>query len=154
MALMSWRTWLGGGNSNIFLLSPPSLGKWSNLTSIFFKRCWNHQLEKSDSRSLKMWSVIYDQDRIRTQFCWRGIFKPLRLLLSVTAQTSIIENRQVCWIVACSQNLSRQLQSKICPKIFQKAVPFNQSCQIHLGFALDLAKRFGFHFRFFNWNNN
>ena len=28
---------LGGGNSNIFLFSPRSLGKWSNLTSIFFQ---------------------------------------------------------------------------------------------------------------------
>ena len=28
---------LGGGNSNIFYFHPETLGKWSNLTSIFFK---------------------------------------------------------------------------------------------------------------------
>ena len=34
---------LGGGNSNIFLCSPRSLGKWSNLTNIF-QMGWNRQL--------------------------------------------------------------------------------------------------------------
>ena len=38
-------SFLGGGNSNIFLCSPRSLGKWSNLTNIF-QLGWNDQLVK------------------------------------------------------------------------------------------------------------
>ena len=35
-------TSLGGGNSNMFLFPPRSLGKWSNLTSMVFRmqKCW------------------------------------------------------------------------------------------------------------------
>jgi len=36
--------YLGGGNSNIFLFSPRSLGKWSKLTSIFQMDWFNHHL--------------------------------------------------------------------------------------------------------------
>ena len=35
-------TYLGGGNSKIFLFSPRSLEKWSNLTNMF-QMGWNHQ---------------------------------------------------------------------------------------------------------------
>ena len=39
--------YLGAGNSKIFSMFIPILGKWSNLTSIFFQRGWNHQLDIS-----------------------------------------------------------------------------------------------------------
>ena len=51
---------LSGGNSKIFVCSSRKLGKWSNLTSIFFQMGWfNHQLGVVTMRksALKFWEV-------------------------------------------------------------------------------------------------
>ena len=48
---------LGGGNSKIFLkFSPRTLGKWSNLTGMFFEMVWNHQLVFDWRQLLQRWS--------------------------------------------------------------------------------------------------
>ena len=58
--------------SNIFYVHP-YLGKWSNLTDIFFKKnCWNHQLDNK-IRSQKSWTsdYMYSQSHVpRVRWCW------------------------------------------------------------------------------------
>ena len=87
--------------------------------------------------------------RSNTGYGWRGCFKLFGFYFPVFGPDFHHWKSTILLDCCMFTNLSRQLQSKIRPKIFEKAVPFNQSCQIHLGLALDLAKRFGFHFRFF-----
>ena len=36
--------WLGGGNSNIFLFSPRTLGKMDPIMTYIFRMGWNQQL--------------------------------------------------------------------------------------------------------------
>ena len=44
-SIVGWvNSFLGGGFKQHFLFSPRSLGKWSNLTSIFLRWVWNHHL--------------------------------------------------------------------------------------------------------------
>ena len=89
---------LGGGNSKIFICSPRTLGKWFNLTSIFFKWVGSTTNQKTWPETwmcffvgdFYKFRIPWDENRHFFNIIWENIFFlelfPIRIVASRKSQ--------------------------------------------------------------------
>ena len=73
-----------------FDVHPGSLGKWSNLMSIFFKRGWNHQLDEVLALKLGEWLLKYVCFKFHPDPCgkWSNLTNRLVIFLNGVGSTT------------------------------------------------------------------